>query len=187
MHIDTKVLVIIIVILTITQIFSIYLINGLVKRLKALKPRYRLTKYRFKRLNFNNMSLKVLDSLDGVQFENLCCELLHVLGYTNIRKTRVTGDFGLDILCEKDDKKYGIQCKCYSSSIGLDAVQQAYTGCAYYKCDVPVVMSNMYFTDASQELARTVGVTLWSRHFFLEEIGKLQNNRKFMKSLKKGD
>ena len=181
-----EILFVVFIVMLVIIIVEFMLIRRLIKHIRSLKPRYKLTRYRFKRLNFNNKSLKILDSLDGVQFEDLCCELLNVLGYTKIRKTRVTGDFGLDIICEKDGLKYGIQCKCYSSSIGIDAVQQAYSGCAYYKCDVPVVMSNMYFTDASQELARVIGVTLWSRHFFLEEIGKLQKNKKIMRELKKG-
>lgn len=170
--------------LLIVVVLQFYVIAVLRNRIRSLKPKYKLTKYRFKRLNFNNLSLKTLDSLDGIQFENLCCELLHALGYEKISKTRTTGDFGLDIICEKDGKRYGIQCKCYSNTIGLDAVQQAYAGCAYYRCDVPVVMSNMYFTDAAQELARVVGVTIWSRHFFVEKIGELQHNRKVMREIK---
>lgn len=183
---DKKYIIILFAILLLICILEFLIIKLLTKKIKSLKPKYKLTKYRFKRLNFNNMSLKLLDSLDGVQFENLCCELLNKLGYTNIKKTKVTGDFGLDIICEKDGVKYGIQCKCYSSSISLDAVQQAYAGSAYYNCDVPVVMSNMYFTDGAQELARVIGVTIWSRHFFIEQLGKLQNNKKVMRELKKG-
>ena len=183
---DAKVIGLMIIVALVIIVAEALIIKMLRNRIKQLKPKYKLTKYRFKRLNFNNRSLKMLDSLNGIQFENLCCELLHTLGYSKISKTRTTGDFGLDILCEKDGVKYGIQCKCYSSSIGVDAIQQAYAGCAYYKCDVPVVMSNMYYTDAAQELARVIGVTLWSRHFFLDEIGKLQHNRKVMHDIRKG-
>lgn len=179
-----KYFIIALLILVLICICEFLIIKCLFKKLRSLRPKYNITKYRFKRLNFNNASLKLLDSLDGIQFENLCCELLSKLGYTNIKKTKVTGDFGLDIICEKDGVKYGIQCKCYSSPISLDAVQQAYAGSAYYNCDVPVVMSNMYFTDGAQELARVIGVTIWSRHFFIEQIGKLQNNKKIMRELK---
>ena len=173
------------VVLAVIVIVEGLIIRALIGKVKSLRPKYKLSRYRFRLLNFNNIALERMDSLNGVQFENLCCELLHTLGYQKICKTKVTGDFGLDIVCEKDGLKYGIQCKCYHSAISLDAVQQAYAGCAYYKCDVPVVMSNMYFTDGAQELARVIGVTLWSRHFFLDEIGKLQRNRKVMNEIKK--
>ena len=171
-------------ILTVVIVIEFVIIILLVKKVKSLRPKYKISKFRAKTIGFNaRKAVKMMDTLDGVQFENLCCEILNLLGYTNIRKTRTTGDFGLDILCEKDNVKYGIQCKCYSSTIGVDAVQEAFSGCAYYKCDVPVVMTNSYFTDAAQELARVTKVALWSRYFFMDNIDRTLHSRKQMKEV----
>lgn len=155
------------------------IIYKLKDKIRSLQPKYKLTKKQFDKLDYNCIDLKLLDSLNGIQFENLCCEMLHEFGYEHICKTNVTGDFGLDIICLKDGKKYGIQCKCYSSSVGISAVQEAFAGGHYYGCDEFVVMTNQYFTDAAQELARTIGVTLWSRHFFVREIGNLQKRKRY--------
>ena len=169
--------IIIIIALVLSMLLNmlfIEVIKTLNSKVKSLKPRYKLTKKQFKKLDFNSKSLEMIDSLDGIQFEDLCCEILAKLGYTKIHKTNITGDFGLDIICTKDGKRYGIQCKCYSSAVGISAIEEAFAGAAYYRCDVPIVMSNEYFTDAAQEMARVIGVTLWSRHFFMQVLKDLK-------------
>ncbi len=75
--------------------------------------------------------------------------------------TNATGDQGLDVIAEKQGLRYGIQCKFYSHPVGNKAVQEAYAGCGYYDCDVPVVMTNSTFTVSARELADQLGVELW--------------------------
>ena len=53
--------------------------------------------------------------------------------------------------------------KCYSSDIGNKAVQEAFSGCRYYNCHVPVVMTNRYFTRQAKDLAQKTNVLLWDR------------------------
>ena len=89
--------------------------------------------------------------MDGHEFEYFCASLLEQNGFTNIVVTQDSVDDGIDILAEKEEIKYGIQCKCYSSNIGNSAVQQAYTGIQMYKCDVGVVLTNRYFTDSAKK------------------------------------
>lgn len=114
------------------------------------------------------------DSLNGHDFEYFCADLLRKNGFSNVEVTRGSGDHGIDILAEKDDITYAIQCKCYSSNIGNAAVQQAHTGKSLYHKNVAVVMTNQYFTQQAKEEATQLGVKLWDR----DKINILVENSK---------
>ena len=103
------------------------------------------------------------DSMEGHDFEYFCADILRKNGFNNVEVTQGSGDHGIDILAEKDDISYAIQCKCYSSNIGNAAVQQAHTGKSLYHKDVAVVMTNRYFTQQAKEEATQLGVKLWDR------------------------
>lgn len=100
---------------------------------------------------------------DGHSFEKFCADLLKKNGFENIVVTSGSGDQGIDILCRKEDVKYGIQCKCYSKDIGNKAVQEAYAGAQFYNCHVPVVLTNRDFTPAARSAAEKTNVVLWGR------------------------
>lgn len=112
------------------------------------------------------------DTMDGHTFEYFCADLLRKNGFINVEVTQGSGDHGIDILAEKDDITYAIQCKCYSSNIGNDAVQQAHTGKTLYHKDIAVVMTNQYFTQQAQNEASQLGVKLWNRDKINELIEK---------------
>lgn len=103
------------------------------------------------------------DSMDGHVFERFCAEILDYNGFEKVQVTQGSRDQGVDIIAYKDDIRYGIQCKCYSSDIGNKAVQEVYAGKAYYNCDVAVVLTNRYFTKSAVELAQRNRVHLWDR------------------------
>ena len=103
------------------------------------------------------------DHLDGHTFEHFCADVLKHNDFSNVTVTRGSGDFGIDIIAYKDNRKYAIQCKCYSSNIGNKAVQEAYAGKAYYKADIAVVMTNRYFTKSALQMAKSTNVILWNR------------------------
>ncbi len=110
------------------------------------------------------------DNMEGHDFEYFCADLLRKNGFNNVDVTQGSGDHGIDILAEKDDISYAIQCKCYSKDIGNPAVQQAHTGKSIYKRDVAVVLTNRYFTPQAQEEAEALGVKLWGRDKLLSLI-----------------
>lgn len=103
------------------------------------------------------------DLMDGHRFEHFCADILKKNGFENVEVTRGSGDHGIDILAEKDNISYAIQCKCYSSNIGNAAVQQAHTGKSLYHKDIAVVLTNRYFTSQAKEEAGELGVKLWDR------------------------
>lgn len=109
-----------------------------------------------------------IDQMDGHEFEYFCADLLRNSGFTNVEVTQASGDFGIDILAQKDGVTYGIQCKCYSDTVGNHAVQEALSGAQYYHRMVAVVMTNNYFTPAAVETAKRTNVLLWDRDKVLE-------------------
>lgn len=101
-------------------------------------------------------------AMDGHQFEHYCADLLLKNGFSKAEVTQASGDYGIDVLAEKDDVTYGIQCKYYTDKVGNHAVQEALSGAQYYHCMVAVVMTNSDFTPAAVETARKTNVLLWN-------------------------
>ena len=96
---------------------------------------------------------------DGVAFEEQIAASLEALGFL-VDRTPVSGDFGADLVAEKDDLRYAIQCKAHSKPIGIKAVQEANGARRFYKCDYGIVIATSRFTPAAQELAQETGVIL---------------------------
>lgn len=110
------------------------------------------------------------DNMNGHDFEYYCAGILKKNGFSNVEVTQGSGDHGIDILADKEDISYAIQCKCYSSNIGNAAVQQAHTGKSLYHKDIAVVLTNQYFTTQAKEEAKALGVKLWDRDKLQEMI-----------------
>ena len=99
--------------------------------------------------------------MTGIEFEHFCVELLLKNGFDSAYATQASNDYGVDVIATKDNVKYAIQCKLYSSHIGNKAVQEVSAGKEYYKCHVAVVMTNNYFTANAITLAQATNVLLW--------------------------
>lgn len=128
--------------------------------------------YNQKQINPADILLLKIDSIStsGVYFENIACHLLEANGFENIRNTPASGDYGIDILAEKDGISYAIQCKCYSNKIGNKAVQEAFSGKQFYNCMVAVVLTNSHFTKSAIETAKATNVLLWDREKLIQMI-----------------
>lgn len=108
--------------------------------------------------------------MNGHEFEAFCAELLKKNGFRNVTKTKGSGDQGIDILAKKGNVSYGIQCKCYSSKVGNKAVQEVFSGKAYYNLQIGVVLTNNYFTPSAINLAEKNGILLWNRQKLISLI-----------------
>lgn len=118
-----------------------------------------------------NLLKKVeFDKMDGREFEMFCADVLKKNGFFDVEVTKSSGDFGVDILANKDDITYAIQCKCYSSNVGNQAVQEAYSGKNYYGKMIGAVLTNQYFTLAAEQTAARNKVLLWDREKLKELI-----------------
>ncbi|MCI9374074.1 MAG: restriction endonuclease [Lachnospiraceae bacterium] len=107
----------------------------------------------------------IIDEMEGHDFEYFCAELLEKRGFLDVEVTRGSGDYGVDILAEKDGVTYAIQCKRYAAPVGVEAVQQVYAGRDCYDRMVGAVMTNQYFTASAVEAAKRLKILLWDRGY----------------------
>lgn len=114
-----------------------------------------------------------LDAMDGLDFEYYCADLLAADGFVDVKVTRSSGDYGVDILAEKDGVTYAIQCKRYTGLVGVKAVQEAYAGRDYYDRMVGAVLTNQYFTKPAVQAARKLKILLWDRDY-LQDMEKIR-------------
>ena len=105
------------------------------------------------------------DLMEGRDFEHYCAELLRRRGFQEVEVTKGSGDYGIDILAEKDGVTYAVQCKRYAAPVGVKAVQEAYAGRDYYDRMVGAVLTNQYFTQPAVEAARRLKILLWDRGY----------------------
>lgn len=101
------------------------------------------------------------EDMDGHEFEYFCADLLERRGFVEVEVTRGSGDYGIDILAEKDGVTYAVQCKRYTAPVGVKAIQEAYAGRDYYDRMVGAVMTNQYFTAPAVEAAKKLKILLW--------------------------
>jgi len=103
----------------------------------------------------------LFEDMEGHEFEYFCADLLRQKGFVEVEVTKGSGDYGIDILAEKDGVTYAVQCKCYTAPVGVKAIQEAYAGRDYYDRMVGAVMTNQYFTAPAVEAAKKLKILLW--------------------------
>lgn len=116
------------------------------------------------------IDMRKIDRMTGVEFENYFTNILKDNGFKNIKTTTASSDYGIDILCSKGSKKYGLQLKRYKGKVGVAAVQEAISGSVYYDAKIPCVVTNSYFTAQAIKMANKCNVVLVDRNNFENEI-----------------
>ena len=109
-----------------------------------------------------------LDQLSGVAFEEYLAGLFRAQGYA-AELTPTSGDYGADLILSKDGQRIAVQAKRYTGSVGVQAVQEALSGKAYYQCHTAWVITTGAFTTNALELAQKSGVKMIGR----SDIGNL--------------
>lgn len=117
-----------------------------------------------------------VDLMTGQEFENFIAELFSKSGYET-EVTKATGDQGIDVIVSKNGVRIGIQVKCYSGTVGNKAIQEAVAGKNYYHLDKAMVITNNFFTDSAQQLARANSIVLWDRNTLKEKIENAFNSQ----------
>ena len=104
--------------------------------------------------------LNWIGKLSHKEFELYIAELFRKLGY----KAYVvggSGDGGIDIVLEKDNKKSYVQCKQYNSKVQVDKVRDFYGAIISKFADVKCYfITNNYFTLPAEEFARDKPIEL---------------------------
>lgn len=121
-------------------------------------------------------TLKQLDKMGGHQFEYACADILKANGYKHVKVTRGSGDFGVDVIAEKDKVRYAIQCKRYNHKLDNTPIQEVVGGLAYYQCDKGAVMTNQYFTEPAKQLAQVNDIKLLDRDTLSHMVDKTEKS-----------
>lgn len=122
--------------------------------------------------------IDAIDRMDGREFEEYLVVLFRKLGFSKVRATRYTGDFGADVVMEKTGERHVIQAKCYSNNVGVKAVQEVVAAKAHYSAGQAWVVTNARFTPAARSLAGSNDVRLIDRDELIKLILSIQAQQK---------
>ncbi|MGA8545366.1 MAG: restriction endonuclease [Mycobacterium sp.] len=107
-------------------------------------------------------TLRAIDAMSGMKFEDYVAARLRRAGW-QVAFTSGSGDYGVDLIAQRDGKSVAIQCKRHGKPVGVAAVQQVVAGARHHGCTRSIVISNQEFTHAAKQLAATHGCQLIGR------------------------
>lgn len=110
----------------------------------------------------NNITIDIIDNMDGIKFEHFLGKLFTNMGYT-ATVTKASGDQGADLIIEKHGTKTAVQAKRYTGAVSNSSVQQAASAKLHYGCQEAMVVTNSQFTHSAKELAASTSVILIDR------------------------
>ena len=120
----------------------------------------------------NSDALLISDIKTGLDYEIFIEQILKNADFT-VTRTPKTGDQGVDLVVQKNDKRIAIQCKYYSKPVGNKAVQEVAAGKDFYNCNSACVVSNNSFTLAARKLASNLNILLLNEDCLVEQLNFL--------------
>jgi len=111
---------------------------------------------RLKSFGFGNVG-----SLTGPEFELAIALYLRTVGFEKVETTPASGDFGADLLISHGRKKIVVQCKRWSATVGVTAVQEVHSAKSHYRANEAWVITSSTFTQPAKDLAKTTKVRLF--------------------------
>ena len=141
---------------------------------------FRLNEKRKVNKYLKNVNISQIDSLNGYDFEEYIATLFESCGF-KCDTTPKSKDNGVDIIATKNNIKIAIQTKLYyNHKVSNSAIQQVYTGCIYHKCDIPMVITNSFFSKPSQQVAKSLKVLRFDRKHLENIINKSKSDKKYI-------
>ncbi len=107
-------------------------------------------------------ALERIDNFSGIEFEHYIAHLLRIQGY-QAEVTPPSSDKGVDVIAQKEGRRFAVQVKRYDGKVSQDAVMQVIAGQSYYACDVAMVVTNSHFNQNAVEYAERTGCILVNR------------------------
>lgn len=103
-----------------------------------------------------------VDTMSGAAFEERLGALFAAMGY-HVARTGRSGDFGADLVVERDGARSVVQAKRYGRAVGIEAVQQAIGATRHYGAERAMVVTSSVCTPAARALATSNDVVLVER------------------------
>ena len=121
-------------------------------------------------------NINQVDGLTPYEFEEWVARFLRIAGY-KAHATKKSGDYGVDVLAEKDNTSIAIQVKKFTKPVGIKAIQEVISGMDYYNCyEGWVITTAPYFTQAAKNLAKTRNIKLYNKNDLAILLYKLQKD-----------
>jgi restriction system protein len=120
-----------------------------------------------KQQKFTYSGIEEIDKMDGRTFEKYLGSLFKYHGY-KVVVTQASGDYGADLILERDGRKIVVQAKRYNKNVGISAVQEIHAAVGFYKAKEAWVVTNSGFTEAAHRLARSNKVRLIGRNELIQ-------------------
>ncbi len=117
-----------------------------------------------------------IDNMNGYEFERYVSLVLNSRGFKS-QVTKEKGDFGVDVLADKDNIKFAIQVKRQSNKVSQSAIREVVAGQNYYNCEKTIVITNSYFTESAKTLARVNNCELINRDSLAVWIYEFQEKK----------
>ena len=114
-------------------------------------------------------NMSQIDNLSGIEFENILKEIFEKQKYI-VSKTKMSHDYGADLILEKNKRLTIVQAKCYSKNIGIKAIQEIISAKKHYGADEMFVATNRYFSKDAIVLASEHNVRLIDRDVLIKLI-----------------
>lgn len=122
------------------------------------------------------MDLLNINTMDGHDFEYFCARVMKRNGFDTAEVTRSSGDHGADIIATRNNVRYAVQCKRWSSAVGNKVVQDVFYAKQVYHCHVGIIITSNTFTPAAREAAKEAGIVLWDGDFLKKYISQNDNS-----------
>jgi restriction system protein len=122
--------------------------------LSVQRDRLQAARQRRRDLKYAMSGMAAIDEMSGVEFEEFVAAQLRTRGWA-VTHTAGAGDYGVDLVAQKDGVRMAIQCKRLAKAVGVAAVQQVVSGALHHGCNQTVVVTNQGFTKAAHRLATT--------------------------------
>ncbi len=145
---------------------GLILIPGLIGFSVAAAEEQEQKEYEEKLLKAN---MATIDRMDGKTFERFLAALFKKQGYA-VQLTKASGDYGVDLILNKDETKIIVQAKRYANKVSIDAVQEISAAKGYYHATNAWVVTNNFFTGPAINLANANGIRLIDRKELIEII-----------------
>ena len=118
-------------------------------------------------------NISAIDDMSGIEFELFCKILFEKQGYS-VELTKASGDYGVDLIINKDNFIKVGQCKRYSDKVSLSAVQEIAAGMAFYGANEGFIITNNFFTKPAINLAEANNIELIDRHALVDLICEIK-------------
>ncbi len=159
-----RVVSIILFIVLLPAILVFLLVRAIIKR-----ARYKL--WQKEEINGKKLLLSsditAIDIMEGYEFENYLKTMFFYAGF-DVEVTSKSRDYGADLVLRRNNAIVVVQAKRYKKAVGIKAVQEILASATHYMATEAWVITNSYFTDQAEQIAKENRVRLIDRDELIE-------------------